>query len=73
MNRLKYKVLDILLLEKLPPIPTMDDVMQFLEELYNKNNKSSIVYIYTEYRKMQIEKIIHRKKVNDIAFRYISE
>lgn len=73
LNKLKNKVLDILLLEKLPPIPTMDDVMQFLEEVYNKNNRSTIVYIYTEYRKMQIEKIIHRKKVNDIAFKYISE
>lgn len=51
LKRLKEKSAEVLEYGKLPPIPTIEEVMQFLEELYNKNSKRPTLYIYTEYRK----------------------
>lgn len=50
-KRLKEKVIEILDYGKIPPIPTVDEAMQFLENIYNRNSKKPTVYIYTEYRK----------------------
>ena len=69
LYRIKNKILDVLQLGKLPPIPTMNDIMQFLEEVYNKNSHNKYVYIYTEYRKMQIDKILRNKEV----YKYLKE
>ena len=54
LERLKAKVIEVLEYKKVPPIPTVEEAMQFLEEIYNKNSKKPTLYIYTEYRK-QVE------------------
>lgn len=66
LNRLKEKSIDVLERGKLPPIPTIEEVMQFIEEIYNKNSKKPTLYIYTEYRKQVEER--HAK-----AFRELNE
>lgn len=48
---LKKKVIEVLEANKVPPVPTIEETMQFLEALYNKNRKGNTIYIYTEYRK----------------------
>lgn len=50
-ERLKTKVIEILDYGKIPPIPTTDEAMQFMENIYNRNRKGTTLYIYTEYRK----------------------
>ena len=49
--KLKNKVISILETRKIPPIPTIDEAMQLMEEIYNRNSKKETFYIYTEYRK----------------------
>ena len=55
-DRLKNKVEDALALGKVPPIPTVPEAVQFLEEIYNKNKQGQTLYVYTEYRKMAEER-----------------
>lgn len=62
LKRLKEKIIEVLEFKKVPPIPTIEELMQFLEELYNKNSKKPTVYIYTEYRK-QVEQRLARGKI----------
>lgn len=50
-ERLKTKIIEILDYGKIPPIPTTDEAMQFMENIYNRNRKGATLYIYTEYRK----------------------
>lgn len=66
LERLKEKIIEVLEHKKIPPIPTIEEAMQFLEEIYNKNSKRPTVYIYTEYRKQVEER--HAK-----AFRELNE
>lgn len=54
--RLKTKVISILETGKIPPIPTVDEAMQLMEEIYNRNSKRETFYIYTEYRKRSEER-----------------
>lgn len=51
MNRLKEKVMEYLRTVNSVPYSSIIAIMQFIEELYNKNSKKSTVYIFTEYRK----------------------
>lgn len=64
-NRLKRKVEDILELNKIPPIPTIPEAVQFLEEVYNKNKQGQNLYLYTEYRKMVEERESRGLKVHN--------
>lgn len=50
-ERLKNKIIEILDYGKIPPIPTTDEAMQFMENIYNRNCKGPTLYIYTEHRK----------------------
>lgn len=50
-ERLRTKIIELLDYGKIPPIPTTDEAMQFMENIYNRNRKGSTLYIYTEYRK----------------------
>lgn len=50
-ERLKTKIIEILDYGKIPPIPTTDEAMQFMENIYNRNRKGTTLYIYTEHRK----------------------
>lgn len=50
-KRLKEKVISVLETGKIPPIPTVSEALQFIEEIYNRNSKKDFFYIYTEYRK----------------------
>lgn len=59
LKRLKEKICKVLEVGKIPPMPTTEEAMQFLEEVYNKNKKGDSLYIYTEYRK-EIEEIKRR-------------
>lgn len=54
--RLKNKVISILETGKIPPIPTVDEAMQLMEEIYNRNSKRETFYLYTEYRKRTEER-----------------
>lgn len=73
LKRLKEKCIEVLEYGKLPPIPTIEEVMMFIEEIYNKNSKRPTLYIYTEYRK-QVEERMSRqaKKLNEIYRMYKS-
>lgn len=62
--RLKNKVISVLETGKIPPIPTVDEAMQFMEEIYNRNSKRETLYIYTEYRKRVEER--ERRGLNGI-------
>lgn len=59
LKRLKEKVCKVLEAGKIPPMPTTEEAIQFLEEIYNKNKQGASLYIYTEYRK-EIEEIKRR-------------
>lgn len=66
LNRLKEKSIEILQYGKLPPIPTIEEVMQFIEEFYNKNRNKPRLYIYTEYRKGVERRLVeHIRKINE--------
>ncbi len=65
-KRLKEKVIEVLDYGKVPPIPTVDEAVQFLENIYNRNSKKPTVYIYTEYRK-------HIEEQRAKAFRKMNE
>lgn len=54
-EKLKNRCIEVFEYGKIPPIPAIDEAIQFIEEIYNYNNKKEHVYIYTEYRKL-IEK-----------------
>lgn len=54
---LKRKIIDVLESGVIPPMPTIEEVMQFMEKIYNKNKRGYTVYIYTEYRKGVEERI----------------
>ena len=67
-KRLKQKVEEILEWGKVPPIPTVQEAVQFLEEIYNKNRPGETLYIYTEYRKATEERelrglMLHNEKI----------
>lgn len=67
-KRLKQKVEEILEWGKIPPIPTVQEAVQFLEEIYNKNKPCETLYIYTEYRKATEERelrgiMLHNEKI----------
>lgn len=73
--RLKSKVISILETGKIPPIPTVDEAMQLMEEIYNRNSKRETFYIYTEYRKRNEERekrglAIMQKKQKDF-YKYV--
>ena len=51
-EKLKNKCIEVFEYGKIPPIPAVDEAIQFIEEIYNYNNKKEHVYIYTEYRKL---------------------
>ena len=73
--RLKTKVISILETGKIPPIPTVDEAMQLMEEIYNRNSKRETFYIYTEYRKRNEERekiglAIIQKKQKDF-YKYV--
>ena len=57
LDRLKAKTIEVLEVGKLPPIPTVEEAVQFIEEIYNKNSKRPTLYIYTEYRKQVEERL----------------
>jgi hypothetical protein len=59
LKRLKEKVCKVLEAGKIPPMPTTEEAMQFLEEVYNKNKQGASLYLYTEYRR-EIEEIKRR-------------
>ena len=66
---LKEKVIEVLEADRVPPIPTMDDVMRFLEETYNKYKRGKTLYIHTEYRKQVEERqIASIKAINERNF-----
>lgn len=72
-KRLKEKCLEALEYRKLPPIPTIEEVMMFIEEIYNKNSKRPTLYIYTEYRKQVEERLARQaRKLNEIYRMYKS-
>lgn len=76
LNRLKEKSIEVLQLGKLPPIPTVEEVIQFIEEVYNKNSKRPTLYIYTEYRKQVEERLAyHTRKYNEKRklYKYLGE
>lgn len=66
LNRLKEKAIETLETGKLPPMPTVEEVVQFIETIYNRNSKRPTLYIYTEYRK-QVEERMAK------SFRKLSE
>lgn len=70
-KKLKEKCREVLEYGKIPPIPTIEETMMFLEEIYNKNSKRPTLYIYTEYRK-QVEERMSRqaRKLNEIYRMY---
>ena len=52
MDKLIEKAGEVIELNQIPPMSTMSQIMQFMEEIYNRNTKASNKsYIYTEYRK----------------------
>lgn len=67
LDRLKEKAIEYLDYGKMPPIPTADEAMQFLEDIYNKNKKgTNYLYIYTEYRKQIAAR---QKEIAEKAYR----
>lgn len=73
LHRLKTKILDVLQIGKIPPIPSMNDIMQFIEEVYNKNSKTKYVYIYTEYRKQTMERMLNGINQEKNVYKYLKE
>lgn len=67
---LKERVVEVLNDRRIPAIATMEEVMQFLEDVYNKYRRGTTLYIYTEYRKQVEERAIaniialNEKKLN---------
>lgn len=52
MDKLIEKAGEVIELNQIPPMSTMSQIMQFIEDIYNRNTKASNKsYIYTEYRK----------------------
>lgn len=76
LNRLKEKSLETLEYGKLPPIPSIEETIQFIEEIYNKNSKRPTLYIYTEYRKQVEERLAKSfRKLNERKrmYKYLGE
>ena len=76
LDRLKQKSVEVLELGKLPPIPTQEEVMQFIEEIYNKNSHKPTLYIYTEYRKQVEERMakgVRIIKERNKMYKYLGE
>ena len=65
MDKLLEKVEEILSMDAVPPISTLATVMQYLEELYNKNRRGDYIYIFTEYRKQAEERSTKHNFKND--------
>lgn len=55
---LKRKIVKALRTEELPPMASMEETMQYLEKIYNRQKTGLSVFIYTEYRKRLEQRLI---------------
>lgn len=72
-DKLFTKVSNAIVGQYIKPWSSLAELMQSLEELYNKNSRSPFVYIYTDYRKFLDSMINKRKKNQHTSTNYLKE